>query len=63
MWKTVERYFQKHVHYNSVVHVIGGVGIGIMMARPLFGAHPVRWGVILLLISLLGHLYPLYQKK
>lgn len=62
MFKQVNRYFTKHVHYNSAVHIIGGVGIGILIARPYI-AHPLRWGLGLLAISILGHLYPLLAKK
>ncbi len=54
--KKVMKYFSKHVTYNSIVHAIGGIGVGIILARPIDGAHPVRLGIILIAISLLGHL-------
>lgn len=61
--KTTKDYFKKHVDYNSFVHVIGGMGIGILIASPIADPHPVRWGVTLLAIAVLGHLYPLMTEK
>jgi len=50
-------YFKKHPMYLGSVHFIGGVGVGILIAHPLAGVHPVRWGVALIVVALLGHLY------
>lgn len=61
--RDIEKYFSKHVHYNAIVHAIGGIGIGILIARPFAGVHPMRWGVALLVVALLGHLKPLLMKK
>ncbi len=63
MHKQAEKYFRTHPLYNAVVHVIGGIGIGILITYPFVGSHPLRWGAILLLLSLLGHLYPSTIKK
>lgn len=62
MFKRADKYFSEHVWFNSVVHAIGGIGIGILIASPVIGTHPVRWGVTLLVISALGHLYAMYIK-
>ncbi len=62
MLKNAEKYFRQHPMYNSTIHAIGGIGIGILITYPFVGAHPVRWGVALLILSLLGHLYPLTLK-
>ncbi len=62
-YKKITAYFSKHVKYNSVVHAIGGIGIGFLLALPLAFPHPVRWGLALLVISLLGHLYAAIAKK
>ncbi len=59
----IEKYFANHVRYNSLVHVIAGIGIGILITYPLIGAHPVRWGIALVAVGILGHLYPLMLKK
>jgi len=50
-------YFKKHIIYTLLVHVIGGMGIGILITYPFAGIHPVRWGAALLVVSLLGYLY------
>ena len=63
MWNKVAKYFSKHVVYSSMVHVIGGVGIGIILARPMAADHPMRWGLALIAVSLLAHVYPLWMKK
>ncbi len=51
------KYLSNHIEYNSFVHMIGGVGIGILITYPLVGTHPIRWAVAMLLISILGHMY------
>lgn len=61
--KKIENYFSKHVHYNSFVHVITGIGIGVLLTYPVFGAHTLRWGVGLIALGVLGHLYPYFVKK
>ncbi len=44
--------------YTSIIHSIAGVGLGIIIARPLDGGHPVQLGLILIGVSVLGHLVP-----
>lgn len=56
--ESVMKYFSKHVMYNSAVHVIAGTGVGIIIARPLDGGHPVQLGLILIGVAVLGHLIP-----
>ncbi len=63
MYKSAMAYLKKHPMYNATVHVLAGAGVGILLARPLFGPHPVRWGVLLLALGILGHLYPTMGKK
>ncbi len=63
MIKKMYRYFEKHPAYNSLTHFLIGVGFGILLMRPIFDPHPLRWGVSLLAIGLLAHLYPLSAKK
>lgn len=52
----IVKYMSKHPHYNAGVHWLGGIGLGFLLAYPLAGQHPVRWGVAFLALSLLGHL-------
>lgn len=53
----IKKYFAKNPMYNAAVHVLTGIGIGIILARPLAGTHPVRWGIAFLTVALLGHLW------
>ncbi len=55
--KKAKDFMKKHPEYNAAVHAIGGVGIGLLIAYPVAGIHPVRWGVAFLILSILGHLY------
>lgn len=52
----------EHPVYNSTIHVLIGLGIGILITYPYI-VNPVRIGGTLLLLGLLGHLYPLFAKK
>lgn len=52
-----------HPIYNAVVHAIGGMAIGVLIARPLDQGHPVQLASILAAIAILGHLYILFTKK
>lgn len=63
MYKKIDNYFKNHRYYNSFMHTIFGMGLGIIMTYPYFGEHPVRWGIALMTIGALGHLYPLTIKR
>lgn len=63
MYKKIENYFKQHPTYNSIVHILAGMGIGVLITYPIVGTHPLRWGLVLLVLGVLGHLYPLYFKK
>ena len=55
--KKANKFFGKHSAYNATVHAVGGIGVGILIASPVAGVHPVHWGVALLILCLLGHVY------
>lgn len=57
MLKKMDNYFGKHSYFNASVHFFAGLGAGALVTYPLFGAHPVRWGITFIVISILGHLY------
>lgn len=61
MIKQIKKYFEKHAYYNSAVHLLIGVGIGILL-NPSTGTHPVRWAGALIIIGLVGHAYPVWKK-
>ena len=63
MYRQLVAHAKKHPHYNAVIHALIGLGIGILLARPVFTVHPMRWGILFLALGLLGHLYPLATKK
>ena len=59
----IEKYLSKYPRYNAVIHAVGGIGFGIMIARPIAGTHPMRWGLALLSLAILAHLKPILMKK
>lgn len=63
MLKTAFSYFKKHPAYSAMVHLSGGIGIGILITYPVVGTHPLRWGLILLMVLVLGYLPPLTGSK
>jgi hypothetical protein len=52
-------FMKKHPAYNATIHALGGVGIGVLIASPVAGIHPVRFGIVFLTVSILGHVYAL----
>ena len=60
--KQAEKYFSKHVWFNSLTHVIAGVGIGALITNSFLNPHPLRYGVTLLVVALLFHVYAYVQK-
>jgi hypothetical protein len=63
MCKKVLAYFKKYPIYNSLVHVVIGMGLGILVTYPVAGTHPLRWGLGILAIGLIGHFYPMLEGK
>ncbi len=62
MYKQISQYLKNHVIYNAAIHALAGIGIGMLLTYPLAGSHPIRWGLGLLALGVLGHLYPLVKK-
>jgi hypothetical protein len=56
-------YFGRHVEFNALTHLIGGIGLGIVIAAPLANPHPLRWALILLAIGIFCHIYAVSAKK
>lgn len=63
MYKKVQEYFKAHPYYNSAVHVLIGVGLGILLTYPLVGAHPLRYGLALLGLGAVLHFCPMFVKS
>ncbi len=55
--KKVMAFAKNHPAYIGTIHALGGIGIGILIASPIAGIHPVRWGIAFLVLSILGHIY------
>lgn len=62
MYRQFDKYFAKHVTYNSIVHLIIGIGVGLLITHPLADPHPVRWGLVFLSVGIVAHMYPLFPK-
>jgi len=63
MTKKILKYLSAHPVYNSAIHVVAGMGIGALITYPFLMPHPVRWGLFLIAVGVIGHLYPLTLKK
>jgi hypothetical protein len=55
-------YAKKHPMFNSLIHITTGLGLGVLLARPLFATHPVRYGGALLALGLIGLFYACTRK-
>ncbi len=53
--KRATHYFSKYPSYNGFVHLLGGIGIGILITYPLVGSHPVRWSIVFIGMAVFGH--------
>lgn len=56
IWAKAMVYWGKHPHYTAFVHVAGGLGAGLIFA-PMLGDVAITLGVVLIVVSLLGHAY------
>lgn len=56
-------YFSKHPQTNAAAHLLIGIGLGILLFRAVFDPHPVRWGIGLIVLGVLIHVYPLTTYK
>jgi len=48
---------------SSFVNIVIGIGLGILLSRPLAADHPVRWGISILIAGLIGYAYCVYLSK
>ncbi len=63
MSKKLMAYFSKHPQVCATAHFLIGIGVGILLCRSVFDPHPMRWGIGLITIGILMHVYPLTLKK
>lgn len=62
-YEKTTKYFSKHPLYNAVVHLSGGIAIGVIVARPFDQGHPLQLAAIFGVIALVGHAVPLFMGK
>ena len=60
--KYLHKYFSENLWFAKTIYVLAGMGLGFLLAYPLAGEHPIRWGVGFLVIAAALHLYPLIKK-
>ena len=53
-------FMKKHPVYHAMLHGIGGIGVGMLIVSFIPSMQPVNWGIALVIVSLLGHLYSLF---
>lgn len=63
MNRDLKKYLSRRPLYNTLVSMLGGMGIGILITYPFVGPHPVRWGVALLAIAAFAYIYPLSSDR
>jgi hypothetical protein len=56
------KFFSKYPAQNSLVSLLLGVGIGFLLAYPVIGEHPLRWGVLFVIMGLAGFVWAGFQK-
>ena len=57
MESKIEKYFSKHPIYNALIHALGGIGIGALLTNTWFNPHPIRFGILFLILAGIGHIY------
>ena len=60
--KTAMTYFEKHADFNGLTHVLLGIGFGALLTYPLFDTHPVRFGLLFLVLGIGGHVWAATHK-
>jgi hypothetical protein len=59
--KATMKYFEKHAGFNGLTHISLGVGIGALLTYPVAGVHPVRFGLVFLILGIIGHVWAATQ--
>jgi hypothetical protein len=63
LYDKVSKYLSKHPMYNATIHAAGGIAVGILIARPMDGGHPLKLALVFGGIAIFGHLYPILIGK
>jgi hypothetical protein len=60
--KTARKYLNVHTEFSGTVHLLFGVGIGVILTYPIAGVHPLRVGFMFLALGILGYVWAGTQK-
>jgi hypothetical protein len=60
--QNILKYFSKNPDQNALIHLLGGIGIGLFIAYPVAGIHPVRWGIFFISMAVVGYIWAGRQK-
>lgn len=63
MLENTIKYLSKHPMFNAMVHLSAGITVGIIIARPFDGGHPVQLAAIFAAITLTGYAITFFMKK
>lgn len=55
--KRLYSYFKKHIAFTDAIHISGGLGLGLLLTEYK------ALGIVLILISILGHIYAFAKGK
>jgi hypothetical protein len=62
IYKNAMKYFGKHPEENGLIHLILGLGLGFLLTYPVAQSHPIRWGVLFIVMGVVGHIWAGMQK-
>ena len=57
--KRLYSYFRENIAYTDLIHVLIGLGLGLIIA----GGELLNWGILALSLGILGHVYAFIKGK
>ncbi len=60
--KSARKYLGAHTQFSGLVHLLFGIGIGVILTYPIAGVHPLRFGFMFLVLGILGYVWAGMQK-
>ena len=57
--KRLHSYFRENLAFTDTIHILEGLGLGLIIA----GGNLLNWGVLALAIGILGHVYAFIKGK
>lgn len=62
-FEKIEKYWSKHVYFANIAHVIGGLGLGLLIYKYVERYNVFYLGILMIALSLLAHVYAYLAKK